>query len=477
MSLDTKYRPTRYADVLGQEATKEILRGFVKSGKGFQQSYLFAGPFGSGKTTLGRILARALLCDAPVDGEPCDQCSSCTDMLTGGVSETYTEVDAATNSGVAMMRELTESLQYQTFSGKRKLYLFDESHQLSPSALDALLKPLEDSLPDSDEKKLVCIFCTTEPEKMRATILSRCAPAFVIRPLSPEDIARRMEHICKEEGVEYEFDALVTIASATECHIRDALKAIEGVRMLGSVSIENVIKYLDLDLNVRLLDILEKLPVDLAGAIEAVQGIEERMSPATAYERLAEAAMMAYQVYLGAGKPKPYWDLARIQTISQQGEALLGYASRFASRPRAATAAMLMCDVSALHHLKGAYTSSQPGVTVVMAAPTAAVSGGGQEPVVQSRRVAETKTSVAAGETAAPVGKMQSSAELRGGGVHVDRRAVRTPGASEGGTPTSTSSSSDLFEPSEFCRLLGLAIADQSGDVRGSKGRNHMDRS
>lgn len=463
MSLDTRYRPTQYEDVLGQEATKEILKGFVKSGRGFQQSYLFAGPYGSGKTTLGRILARALLCDAPIEGEPCNHCPSCEDMLIGGVSETYTEVDAATNSGVAMMRELTEGLQYQTFSGKRKLYLFDESHQLSTSALDALLKPMEDTLQDSDDKKLICIFCTTEPEKMRATILSRCAPAFVIRPLLPEDIARRMEFICKEEGVPYEFDALVIIASATECHIRDALKAIEGVRMLGAISHANVARYLDLDLNTQLLDILEKIPGDLPGAIAAARDLEDRMSPSTTYERLSEAAMLAYQVYLGAGRPKPYWDLERIQAIARQGEALLGYASRFSSRPRAVTSSMLLCDISALHHLKGANPSTQGFAIVMASTPNTVSSCDTPQPMVQNSLGSKVETKVT-------VGRLQPASELRGGGVHVDQRAVR-PRVEE---TDIHAPSSDSFGPEEFCRMLGLAIADQSGDVRGSKGRNHL---
>ena len=146
MALDTKYRPTRFDEVIGQDTTVSILREFIRSGSGLRQSYLFAGPFGSGKTTLGRILARSLLCDSPVDGESCAACPSCVEILENGSSVDFVEVDAATNSGMDNIRKIVKQLQYSSFSGKRRIYLFDEAHQLSRDALDALLKPMEDAL-------------------------------------------------------------------------------------------------------------------------------------------------------------------------------------------------------------------------------------------------------------------------------------------------------------------------------------------
>ena len=228
MSLDTKYRPRTYSDVLGQKATIQTLKGFIKSDAGWRQSYLFAGPYGSGKTTLGRIMARALLCSSPNEGVPCDECHSCKAMLIGS-HDSFIEVDAATNSGKADVKKLLEELGYASFSGKKKLYLFDEAHQLSRDALDALLKPMEENDRGSFDKKLVCIFATTEPEKMRQTVLSRCAPAFIIRHVDSEEIADRLQKVCEWERFEYEREALVLIADFTEGHIRDALKAIEGV--------------------------------------------------------------------------------------------------------------------------------------------------------------------------------------------------------------------------------------------------------
>ena len=190
MALDTKYRPTKYSDVLGQEASAIVLKQFVKEGMGFHQSYVFCGQHGSGKTTLGRILARALLCTTPNEGEPCDECHSCQTLLDGGAHESFEELDAATKSGKSDLSRIIEDVTYSTFSGNRRIYLFDESHRLSKQALDALLKPMEDNVPGTEDKKLVCIFCTTEPEKMRNTIFSRCAPAFVIRAVPPGSYCR-----------------------------------------------------------------------------------------------------------------------------------------------------------------------------------------------------------------------------------------------------------------------------------------------
>lgn len=350
MSLDIKYRPSVYADVLGQENIITVLRNFVKEGRGFQQSYLFCGAHGSGKTTLGRILARALLCSHHVEGEPCGQCSSCRSLLQDGSSADFVEVDAATNSGKADVLRITEEIQYATFSGNRRIYLFDEAHQLSKDALDALLKPLEDTFPGSDDKQLVCIFCTTEPERMRATVLSRCAPAFVITPQTPHTIATRLQAVCAAEGIEADFEPLVLIAEITQCHIRDAMKALEGVSMLGPVNRENVAAYLHLDLNVAYVDALECIGHDLPAALQAIETILKKNGPTTCYERLAEVAMLAFRASHGLPVPS-FWNKDRLRALGQsRGDALLAYAERFASRPGRPSAAMLQMDLAALHY-------------------------------------------------------------------------------------------------------------------------------
>jgi DNA polymerase III subunit gamma/tau len=466
----------KFDDVLGQETIIKILRRFVATKTALRQSYLFAGPFGSGKTTLGRIMARALLCESPTEtGDPCDTCPSCRALLEGN-SLDFVEVDAATNSGKDEIRRITEEIQYTTFSGRRRIYLFDESHQLSRDALDAMLKPLEENLPGSQDKKLVCIFCTTEPEKMRATILSRCASAFVVQPPAPEIIAKRLELICREENIPYEFNALVTMAEVTECHIRDAIKAVEGISMLGSLNSENVGVYLKLDLNTAYLEVLENIGMDLATAMKVAKSILERTSPATAYEKLADVALLVYQTSLGAVKPCSFWDLSKIEAVGKRhGEALLSFANRFASRPGRPTASMLLCDIGCLHHVGGNIPAdvviAAPKIhpvaspTTCLTQPTPPIEKNIQ-PQLQTQPDLGIMTSVT---LAAPSG--------RGGGVHVDKRAVHKNLGSDPGLAKVS-----RITPEEFCRFLALRLnelererANEANDSAGSSRRINLD--
>ena len=344
MSLDTKYRPKNYDDVLGQAGSIKTLKGIVSEGAGWKQSYLFAGPFGSGKTTLGRILARALLCEAPINGEPCNKCSSCESMISGE-SDAFIEVDAATNSGKEDVKKVLSEIDYNAFSGRRKLYLFDESHQLSPSALDALLKPMEDNRKGSEEKRLVCIFCTTEPEKMRATVLSRCAPAFIIHHVDSEEIADRLSWVCEQEGYEYNREALILIADFTEGHIRDALKAIEGVASSNSknITLEAVRSYLHVDRN----DLICKLLVSEGSDLLRISDEVLSSTPVgIAFDRLLSATMFAISLGLGAGTPPPYWNKDILtEAWERKGEGLIHLAEAISSKPRKSTEALFKCEL------------------------------------------------------------------------------------------------------------------------------------
>jgi DNA polymerase III subunit gamma/tau len=469
VSLDIKYRPTTYDEVLGQEATKTILRRYVSSGKGFQQSYLLAGQWGSGKTTLGRILVRALLCDNPQEGAPCNECSSCASILESGSSDCFTEVDAATNSGKSEIKRLTGDIDYDTFSGKRRIYLFDEAHQLSKDALDALLKPLEDNIRGSSDKKLVCIFCTTEPEKMRDTVLSRCAPAFTIDTLPPEVIAERLAYICEQEGIETEEGALQTIATVTECHIRDALKAVEGVSMLGGVTQANVAQYLQLDQIGLYLTILKSLGIKLnpegeaspnwglAMAYQAADLLLEKVSPTSVYQRLAEASMVAYQVYLGAAKAVVYWQPEKIKELAERGDVLLGYASRFSAKPGRPTGAMLKCDIAALHH---GVTAAGATTVIVQQVASGHPTGASVSAHTPTSTTETSQTPPKPAKSSGSSGKLSRSSELTGNGVHIDHRAVAK---SKGPQAQTLQTSKVSFDAALFARLLVLRITELDG--------------
>lgn len=348
MALDTKYRPQTFDEVLGQDATVSILREFVRSGAGLRQSYMFAGPFGSGKTTLGRILARSLLCDNPVEGEACGTCPSCVEILETGGSADFIEVDAATNSGKDNIRKIVESLQYSSFSGKRRIYLFDEAHQLSRDALDALLKPMEDNIGGSEDKKLVCIFATTEPEKMRTTVVSRCAPPFIIRHASVDNIADRLEFVCQQEGFDYEKNALSLIAEHCECHIRDALKTVEGVSMLGSVSEDNVFTYLQLNTSLSILKMIGSMAVgDTTSAMECANSLLQVSSPSVLYEKVSDYAIKLYSASAGVVIYPSWWPKEVVEELIKLGNSLVRIGQTFSSKPSRIPSSAFLCEVAA----------------------------------------------------------------------------------------------------------------------------------
>jgi len=488
VALDTRYRPTQFDDVIGQDASVKVLRQFVRSGTGFHQSYVFCGFHGSGKTTMGRILARALLCDAPVDGDPCDKCTSCTSILERGTAECFTEFDAATNSGKDDIRAIVETLNYDTFSGKRRIYLMDEAHRLSKDALDALLKPMEDTVQGSEDKMLVCIFCTTEPERMRSTIFSRCAPAFVIRRVTPERIADRLAHVCEKEGIPYEREALILIAEATECHIRDGLKSLEGVWMLGGATVDNVRSYLRLNVNSFYLDILQGLGTDLPKVLETAEQVMQSVSPATAYERLAEAAMLAYRVSMNAARPPSYWSREALDRVAaQHGDHLVGFAETFAARPGNPVAATLSCDLAVLHHNRAGSWVAKPR-TVAGPAPVApanqpAIQAPAPAPTVSAAPPAvstappptSTPTSPASPTVAPTLGTVPgevrktpsstpASPWVNEGGVYIDPRAVGR--RSDNGNRTS--GAVPPMGSDEFGTVLSRLVQELSVNVGGS---------
>lgn len=457
IALDTKYRPTKYSDVLGQDSATAVLRQYVKEGKGFHQSYVFCGQHGSGKTTLGRILARALLCESPVDGEPCDKCESCTTLLTGGSHASFEELDAASKSKKEDLARIVEDVSYSSFSGRRRIYLFDEAHRLSKQALDVLLKPMEDSVSGSEEKQLVVIFCTTEPEKMTSTIFSRCAPAFVIRTVTAEIIANRLLSICDQEGITAEVEALVTIAELAECHIRDALKTVEGVSMLGPITRASVFEYLHLGVNDFVVELLLALGEDLHKAVELSTSTAVSLSPSALYERLSEAAMSAYRSHLGIGSVSSQWNSEKMKTLSSRGPALLEIAARFAAPPHRPTKHTLLLDVGSVHQRLVVGPSQELCPTLdqalirVPAAP-------------QAQEAAKKIPVVSAGYASQGILPSNATTPHTSGGVWIDPRAI-----GRGSAPPPTDSTRD--ESLSVVVFRDLVNHHLKGLKRGSSGR------
>lgn len=370
MSLDIKYRPRTYDEVIGQEDHVKVLRQFVKEGRGFQQSYLFAGAKGCGKTTLGRILARALLCESPVDGNPCDECDSCVAMLDENSShECFTEYDAATNSSKEQIQEIVVQQKYETFSGRNRIYLIDECHRLSQQAMDGLLKPLEDTRPGSLDRILTCIFATTEPHKVRDTISSRCATTFHIHKVTPEVLAKRLAYVCEQEEISFELPALQLIAETSRCHVRDSLQALSGVSVLGAVTQESVQSYMRLDADRHYINILANLGRDLRSVVESADELQSLIGASTCFEKLADAAMTIHKVRsVGLGKIPSFWPPELIEGLSEaQVRSMVEIAHWMSKRPGRPTHAMLLCDLTTLHYrLAGGAGVADPDAVVVV---------------------------------------------------------------------------------------------------------------
>jgi len=214
-----KWRPQRLADVVGQEPVVQTLRYAVEKGK-VAHAYLFCGPRGTGKTSTGRILAKAVNCANQVQGEPCNECQMCK-SITDGKSLDIIEIDAASNRGIDEVRSLREKVNYAPGSARYKVYIIDEVHMLTEAASNALLKTLEEPPP-----QVIFILATTEPQKMLPTTISRCQ-RFNFRRLSQSAIVGKLELLCQKEGLQIGADSLKLISRAATGSLRDAENIIQ----------------------------------------------------------------------------------------------------------------------------------------------------------------------------------------------------------------------------------------------------------
>ncbi|MBN1857547.1 MAG: DNA polymerase III subunit gamma/tau [Dehalococcoidia bacterium] len=217
--LYRKWRPRTLVEVVGQEVVTTTLRNAVRSGR-VGHAYLFCGPRGTGKTSTGRILAKAVNCLHPVEGEPCNECEACVSISDGRCLDII-EIDAASNRGIDDIRQLRERVNYSPSSLKRKVYVIDEVHMLTDAASNALLKTLEEP-----PEHVMFVLATTEAHKVMATIQSRCQ-CFNFRRLSLDAIASKLKLVCEREGVEVEPAALEIIARAGAGSLRDAENTVQ----------------------------------------------------------------------------------------------------------------------------------------------------------------------------------------------------------------------------------------------------------
>src|SRR5690349_2268867 len=233
--LARKYRPQRFADVIGQEHVTRTLQNAIEQGR-IAHGYIFSGHRGIGKTTIARILAMALNCrskDRPV-AEPCGVCESCTEIRAGNAVDVI-EIDAATNRGIDEVRELREAARYRPARDRFKIWILDEAHQITDAAFNALLKTLEEP-----PAHVIFMMATTQPEDIPQTIRSRCQH-FSFHAVRFAEIVEQLRSIAKQEGIDADNNALAMLAEAGDGSMRDALSIMDqaiaccGERLTGEV--------------------------------------------------------------------------------------------------------------------------------------------------------------------------------------------------------------------------------------------------
>lgn len=218
-ALYRKYRPKTFDEVVGQKSITQTLKTQVASGR-LSHAYLFTGTRGTGKTSCAKILARAVNCEHPVDGNPCNHCAACRSIAEASCTDVL-EIDAASNNGVDHVRSLRDDAIYSPAEVKKRVYIIDEVHMLSMSAFNALLKIIEEP-----PEHLIFILATTELHKVPATILSRCQ-RFSFRRLQPEDIASRINYVAYQEGVELDLEAARVLARLADGALRDGISLLD----------------------------------------------------------------------------------------------------------------------------------------------------------------------------------------------------------------------------------------------------------
>lgn len=265
-ALYRKFRPDTFSDVKGQDAIVQTLKNQINADR-IGHAYLFCGTRGTGKTTVAKILAKAVNCEHPVDGNPCNECATCK-AISSGSSMNVIEIDAASNNGVDNIREIREETAYSPTEGKYKVYIIDEVHMLSIGAFNALLKTLEE--PPS---YVIFILATTEAHKIPITILSRCQ-RYDFKRISILTIADRLSQLMKEEQVDVEEKAIRYIARKADGSMRDALSLMDQciafylgkkltydnvLDVLGAVDTEIFSKMLRLILENKVTELLKML--------------------------------------------------------------------------------------------------------------------------------------------------------------------------------------------------------------------------
>jgi DNA polymerase III subunit gamma/tau len=339
-----KYRPTTFSEVVAQEHIINTLLNSIRNSR-VAHAYLFCGPRGVGKTTTARIFAKALNCPNVKDGEPCNTCPTCTEITEGRCIDII-EIDGASNNGVEQVRSIREAVRFMPVRERYKMYIIDEVHMLTDAAFNALLKTLEEP-----PAHALFVFATTEPHKVKATVISRCQ-RYDFRRMTIEDIVGQLRHICALESITTEDEALFAIAKKGDGSMRDAESIFDQVvafsgTSLTYASVRDVLHIVDQDIYFAITDLIlakdSKAGFELADRVvmsgydiqDFLAGLEEHyrnllVVRSTGETRLIEATEDTRARYAEAAGKFHEGDLLRLLKLTADTM----QAVRFSSQPR-----------------------------------------------------------------------------------------------------------------------------------------------
>jgi len=310
-TLYRKWRPKTFDDVVGQQHVTQTIKNEIKNNV-CGHAFLFCGTRGTGKTSTARILSKAVNCENPVDGNPCNKCATCQGIENGSIMDII-EIDAASNSGVDNIRSLREEAAYTAAVTKYKVYIIDEVHALSKDAFNALLKLLEE--PPAHVK---FVLATTEANKVLGTISSRCQ-CFDFKRITPEDIYGRLEYICNAEGIMAEDKALRMIAQHADGSLRDALSALEPCIAAGrEIDTEFVADFLGRAENHSVLELCECIGRnDASGVISCIDDVCSRGKNLSPFIETLIRAMRDMLIISVSGQCKSDFDEAEYASLKE----------------------------------------------------------------------------------------------------------------------------------------------------------------
>ncbi|MDO5002576.1 MAG: DNA polymerase III subunit gamma/tau, partial [Eubacteriales bacterium] len=346
-ALYRKWRPQTFDQVIGQKHITETLKNQVRTGR-LSHAYIFIGTRGTGKTTCARILARAVNCEHPVDGNPCGECAACRGIMDGSVLDVV-ELDAASNNGVDNVRALRDEAVFSPASVRKRVYIIDEVHMLSTPAFNALLKILEEP-----PEHLMFILATTELQKVPATILSRCQ-RHSFKRIDSATLADHLQYVAREEHFDMTRDAAELIARLADGGVRDALSLLDQCSAADRIDTEAVYSAMGLAGNRRVAQLLDGiLAHDMAGVLKLFNGMwMDGKDPASL---LTELSALLRDILMIHAAPK-----AALELISggYDAAALRDFAARMTTEELLSAMSTLQTHMAALKDVKNPKTAAE----------------------------------------------------------------------------------------------------------------------